>query len=205
MSETEQQAVGSCPICSGPLDASPTPAGNDCKLIKCGNCGVHVFTLEALESASSLSWNPQRQVAVAHAVWRRPPGDLVLSDHLESMRKTAELPAALHRLDLLVVLLATTAPPGGSIRSSPKRLKAKLGCESPEAAQWVVEQAVALGHVAQMNDGHLRLSAAGWRHFAEIERTGSRSKLAFMAMAYGPGHTENLYRSGLLHQAIADT
>lgn len=203
--DPENQSLGPCPICGGPLEARGPGWLDDAELIDCGNCGRHLFTRYAMINARSLSRDPPLQSRVAHAVWRRPKNDVIDMDQLDSMERTATLPAALERLDLLIVHLATTAPPGGSISGTPKRLKAKLGCESPEAVQWVKEQAASLGHLDQLPSGEIRLTADGWRRFAELQRTGTGSKVALMAMAYGPGPTEDLYAGGKLHQAIADT
>lgn len=195
---------GPCPICGGQVNDWKHSFPDDVELIDCSNCGDHRFTRHALINARRLAGDPDLQAVVGHAVWRRPSGDIITMDQLESMISLSKLPRALHRLDLLVTLLATTASPGGSIGRSPKRLKAKLGCETPEAVQWVIEQAEALGHVTLLSPDGIRLTAEGWKRFAELERSGTRSQVAFMAMAYGPGQTEDLYVSGKLHRAIAD-
>ena len=194
-----------CPVCKTRLLAAAVFDGCDNCRVACGNCGPHVFTLEACEDLSAGGYTDQARAGLAHQVSQLPDNQLVSTASLVQLRRHLQLPGALERIDRLVQFFAETHVPGERLRLPVGELRARLGCEDSAATHWVLAQAVTLGYVAHdAASGRHTLTVHGWQRHHDLMRDGAGSRHAFMAMRFNDAELESVFRDHL-RPAVAQT
>jgi hypothetical protein len=216
---TDEAAANPCPVCQDPLEG---PAQDnryrEVITIRCGNCGTHRITMEAIDDLPGIARNAAGRARIAYGVRKVPERDVITSELVEDLARVTQLPGAIERLDNLVVFMASTFAPGERRRLDPKALRATLGAADAEGALWVIDEAIKLGLVDVPNNNseferrvgivfrslNAALTIDGWRRHAELMRDGARSAHAFMAMKFGDGEMDHVF-SEFMRPAVAQT
>lgn len=186
--------IKTCPACGQQLGFTPALNLDGWNRVNCENCGSHSYAPLALKFLEAVP--PGERPRLAYAFKKTDSRTLIDPATAERLLSTAALPTPTERPDLLIAYLATTVGPGKAIAISRKNHRATLGCETPEAVQWLITQARELGYLVPPvgNPDECMLSVHGWQRYEELMRSGKESRVAFMAMAY----------SGDLWQLFAD-
>lgn len=173
-----------CPICGGMLRTLFNASPGARYRVDCNNCGDHWLSHEVADDTWALLGGDATRARVAHALFKVPAAQLVSTGLLQALTENAALPPPLDRVDNLVALLAGVDPPGTPLPLTAMNLRAKLGCESTAAAEWVIVQTEKEGLIESAGPGGHVLTFRGYKMHEERMRAGAGSRHAFMAMDF---------------------
>jgi hypothetical protein len=194
-----------CPVCLCKHGVSRSNSG-DRFLVRCPNCGP--FEVSGTFNAQLQDWDSDSDRALlAHAIWRMsktPSPPKINSEIAASILSNVSLPTAAEKIDNLVLYLGESLKePGVGTDIEASFMRAKFGCVSGSAAEWILTQAVNLGLVQGNPQAYVdapfelldaTLSLQGWKHFYSLQRAHSNAKRGFMAMKFGDAELDVVFR-----------
>lgn len=200
----DEATTSRCPLCDGPLE-DPVPVEITRGIyLRCFNCGRHRLPRDVLEDVARLLENDRTRARLAYGVRKVAEGEALTAELLEQIAKRVQLPEAAERLDNLILHMAKLAPPGAVVHLHAQGMRSTVGCETPEATQWVFDEAIAAGLVRPTPPRGAVLTVEGWKYHDELLRLGTGSAHAFMAMRFVDAELDRVYRDHLV-VAVAET
>ena len=194
-----------CPLCHMELDRDMRPK-EDSVDVMCQNCGCFYLSNSLLSKLQKNEYSRWERARLSYALRRLGAAKVLTTEYAESLLQSTQLPDAMELQDNLLLHIANVMmAPGEAIEIWAPAIRASIGAQSSEGAQWVVEEArsanLIKGRVSRTilgsgdyRVGNVNLTLAGWTRVNELMRTAKDSRKAFMAMKFGTPQLDRFFQ-----------
>jgi hypothetical protein len=197
--------MSTCPLCHMELDRDMRPK-DDSVDVMCQNCGYFYISNPLLSKLQKNEYSRWERARLSYALRRLGATKLLTTEYAESLLQSTQLPDAMALQDNLLLHIANEMmAPGEAIEIRAPAIRASIGAQSSEGAQWVVEEALSANLIKGLVSrtilgsgdyrvGNVNLTLAGWTRVNELMRTAKDSRKAFMAMKFGTPQLDMIFR-----------
>lgn len=190
-----------CPICSSIVKETGRGGSADFHDYQCPVCGPFTITRTALHNLRSKNITEKKSAVLSHAIQRMQKQNSwpeINSKMLKIIMENNYLPSPAEQADNLIVWIGDNIEaPGIEIGVDPDLHKAIIGAINNDNLHFIVSSLIEQGLVLSKSlkvKRPVTLSFKGWQRYDLIKKGSLDSRKAFMAMPFGNGLIDKVYR-----------